>query len=548
MKQYISILTIFLLGLSMTSCDDFFSSDPDDKLLEKDYPSTRTELISGFLGISAKVQAVADHALLVEGIRGNLFEPTETATGEILDLYNYVDNLEGNQLANPAPYYEVILNANDYISHASGFYKNYSSSIDQAEFDALIAGALRYKTWAYSMIAKLYGEAIWVNDPLAKYQGLSDYPTLNLEAVMDSCINTLENGVVIEGRRIDGKARLNWGAIFGDNSVTSELNLFVPPAEALLTEFYLFKGNYQKVLENGFATLNLGLEHSSTAPSYQIGNTEYNGEWVDIFRKYVRHEHIFYVRYNYENKQTNRVLDYLSDDALCNYYLRPTEAIMDMFESQVSAFGQPGDKWRGIDRSIMRSRNNPANWIFWKYVSDPSSKGESYRGDLNISICRASDIHLWITEALVALDRLDAATVLFEQGVGSYYNPTDGTFRAPITDFPLCLRAGSSTTTNMGIRGRVELRTIATPMLRDTSLSDAEKKKIFFEMIVDETLLESVGEARGLFAMIRAAKYFNDPSIVADRVSAKYPIGKRGEIRAKLLNPENWFIKYDLKK
>jgi len=34
----------------------------------------------------------------------------------------------------------------------------------------------------------------------------------------------------------------------------------------------------------------------------------------------------------------------------------------------------------------------------------------------------------------------------------------------------------------------------------------------------------------------------NDPSFLAEKVSKKYPVGKREEIYNLLLNEENWFI------
>ncbi|MFR9166509.1 MAG: hypothetical protein ACLVKO_09945 [Dysgonomonas sp.] len=89
MKRYFNILFIVALGLIVSSCDDFFDVDPGDSLDGDDYPGSVTELYSGYMGVTAKVQAVADKAIFLEGLRGDFLEPTRNATDDMIDLYNY---------------------------------------------------------------------------------------------------------------------------------------------------------------------------------------------------------------------------------------------------------------------------------------------------------------------------------------------------------------------------------------------------------------------------------------------------------------------------
>lgn len=71
-------------------------------------------------------------------------------------------------------------------------------------------------------------------------------------------------------------------------------------------------------------------------------------------------------------------------------------------------------------------------------------------------------------------------------------------------------------------------------------------KKTFDIALVEETCMESAGEARSYFAMMRIAKRWNDPSILADRVSAKYTDAMKETVREYLQNEKNWYVHYQL--
>ncbi|GAB6011662.1 hypothetical protein [Viscerimonas tarda] len=568
MKRYINILIFILLGLSITSCDDFFGVNPDDKLLGEDYPSTLTELYSGYMGVAAKAQTVADQAIYLEGLRGNLLEPTQNATNEIIDLYNYSD-VSHSEFANPVGYYDVILNANDYLAHVTEYYEKNPTAIDQTTFDALIGGVLRYKAWAYLMLAKIYGEAVWLDDPLLQYKDITQYPTIGFDAVIDKCITLIETGIKINGRtgNITGKGRVRWSEILSTSE--SQWERFCPPAEALLTELYLFAGNYQKSIDNGFAMLRIGLEDSESKPSFQITLSDYNGDWKKIFRTYTRLETISLFLYDYDKNQSNHLIDYFYNGPSCKYLMRPTQAAIDLFRAQAQSGAGTGDTNRSFGGDGT-NRDNAASflfingdWVMWKYISSRDGAAQVFRGETPVQIYRASDIHLFLVEALLHVeravsdaagnvtykDRLTEAMALFEDGMAGYYDSKVKAFVSPFEDFPRTLYISSATEGyNVGVRTRVSLAKVGGPVVRNAALTLEEKRYALDKLVLDETYLESCGEARGLYAAIRMAKRWNDPSFVADRVSEKYPLGKREEIAQKLQNPANWFIKYDLKK
>ncbi len=539
MKKIEKITLVIAFAFLITSCESFFNVNPDDLLLEENYPSTVTELYSGYLGISAKVQVIADRVSFLEGLKGDFLEPTANATQDMIDIYN-LDEDNRNVLADPSGYYAIILNANDYIVHATKFYENNPTAIDETSFKAIVGGALRYKSWAYLMIAKIYGKSVWIDDPLAELQDIAKYPVLDFDQTINSCINLIETGIVINEKPINGKGIVKWSTIlFPDGTTDYSWDCIDPAPEILLGELYLYSGNYQLAFDNLLALLKIG----SADNRLEITKSEYNGEWIDLFKKYVRKEAIFLMTYDYNLKQTNNLVNYYSNTYPNKYYLRPTQVAMDRFRNQKQSNGNPGDNWRGENRSFKLENNE---WVVYKFLSAHLSSDYIYRNDVQINLYRASDLHLMLAEALGQLGRFEEALAFLDGGLETYYNSASGFFNAPFDIYPSTLYASGGDGTTQGIRTRVTMAKVAGSILKTPDPDQNKDKQFLDSLLVEEACLEFAGEGKALYTMIRMAKRWNDPSIVADRVSAKYPDGLKATVREKLMNPENWFIKRDL--
>ena len=89
----------------------------------------------------------------------------------------------------------MILNSNDYLEHVFEYKEKYPTVLSTSDYNGIIGGALRYKAWAYLMLAKIYGEAVYLDDPLATYQDLSQYPVLKFDGIIDKCIDLIETGM-----------------------------------------------------------------------------------------------------------------------------------------------------------------------------------------------------------------------------------------------------------------------------------------------------------------------------------------------------------------
>ena len=578
MKKIIYIVITFVSAISFSACSDFFDPKSDAYEKEEDYISEISELYSGYMGVTASVQDVADLASFLEGLRGDLLEPTRNAPSEIWSVYNY-DDIKSNSFADPKGYYKVIMNANDYLDQLFAYKAKNPSAVSQTTYKGLVGGVIRYKVWAYLMLARIYGEAVYFDESITSYSDITKYPLLNFDQIIEKCRDLMEVGI----NGIDGKGEVKWSEeLFptqGASPTSLSWNKICPPYEALLAEIYLNTGDYQKTKE---LCLSLIARYGRTEDAYQLNLSDYNSGWKSFGYAYSRQEHVVYMHYDYSLGQTNRYIDYYSTVSPSKYYLKPTAAAMYRFERQYNSGGVLNDKYRGSGVTYKKEGND---WVLQKFLGAHATSSLAMRNDVVISLYRASEIHLFLIEALVGLGQFNQALPLFNDGIGQYFNATEGEFTAPYKGYPETLYTTPSKPgdrANRGVRGRVDLQPVGLYALQSATASDTLKNICRLDsLILEEYCLEFAGEAKSLYAMNRIAKRWSNTaskswasewinnannegpeavakvnelwnggvrSVWASKIAAKYTdTGLASKVKGLLADPNNWFIKYDLK-
>jgi starch-binding outer membrane protein, SusD/RagB family len=542
MRKLIYIAAITVGSLTFSGCSDFFETNPDDILLGGDYIADINEFYSGYMGVASKVQKVADKAIILSELRGDLLQPTVNAPQGLWEIYNYnYDN--SNEYANPAGYYDIIVNANDYIRKSIEYKSANPNAIPDAVFDAFISGTIRFKCWAYLMLGKLYGQAIYYDDPMVEYQPNHSYPTLELDALIAQLMTLMTDGVTYaesgDSRQITGMLPFTFtDYLYPNGGGDLTWNLINPHPTVLKMELDIWMGNYDQVIDAAIEYI-----YDAGSKRYKVSIDDYNADWRAFFNKPPTsntREVINVVPFDYDNNQTHRLIQYFSPLEPNLFYLAPSQVAMDRFNRQLRKNKvDKGDNFRGNGCTFFFQNNN---WIIRKYSMANESPTTVYRNDIHIILYRASDVHLFLAEALNHKGLFREALAILNHGIKGYYEkyPTD--IRYPFNNAV----QKNSLALNIGLRGQVDL---AEDVPTADSIAEPERfMKQLDSLLVEETCLQFAAEGKSMFAMIRMAKKWNDPSIVADRVSAKYPEGKREQIRDLLLaDPKNWFVKYQLK-
>ncbi len=541
MRRTFFVCGIATMALTFGGCSDYFEVDTNDILLDKDYVKESNELYSGYMGVASKMQAIADQTVFLSDLRTDLLEPTVNAPQDLWDLYNFKEK-SGNSFANPRPYYDLIVNANAYLSKIIAYRKNNPTAIEEAHYQALISGTIRFKVWTYLTLGKLYGQVAYFDDPDLNLDKIGEIPVIGFDELIPRLISLMESGV--DG--VNGLYETNWGNILYPGVPANEQdlvwNMICPSPAPLRMELYLWNNDYQRVVDVGIPFI-----YDSGGRRYKIGNDDYNGEWVQVFtRDPITKTRVLInvVPYDFERNQTNRLISFFSNQEPSLYYLKPTEVAMQRHASQLRYDGHTlGDQYRGENYTYFFQNGQ---WVIRKFSRDREAVSEIYKNNVHIVIYRDADVHFFLIEALNNLGKFSEAEALLNDGIEQYVIRNVGNLQAPFDDEVM----NTELKRNWGIRRRVNLGPVYPQGLSkediDTEAEKLEYMEALDRLVVEETLMESAGEAKAYFALMRIAKRWNDPSILADIVSAKYPDGQKQQVRGHLMNEQNWFVKYPL--
>lgn len=576
-RIYKQILLAGLLVAMCTACSDFFETDNDTQLRGDDYIKEVGELYSGFLGIITKMQAIGDKAIYLTDTRAELLEPTENTPSELYSIYNYDDDLSGNSYADPAKYYDVIIACNDYLQKAKEYKDAHETSIDSDHYKGLISSAVRVKVWIYLTLGKIYGQAVWFDDPVHDKVDFSKYETKNLTEIMNACDDLLENGF----DRIDGKQLMKWGEWLdpseGSTSVSDEYkrwDMMVPEYFVLKAEIALWKNDGATASRLLLEEMNKAFESCpnnsgevkymrSGSYSSQYGRQYDNATPVNSATESV-------IMYDYQYNQKNSLLKHF--DYSGGYMLRAALPAVKRFKD--ITFNPPAnDKDRETsDRRFKTFKEITVDeeYAIQKYRGYNKAGHKIENDDVQISIYHTADLYFMLVEALNLQARFIPASVVMNNGVDTYFNSGDVTKGDPVmwqgftnqwTKFD---GRGYPDSGIRGVIGSLGIRDIweteeemndalvENPELEEeynlSGLTDVQQKikKHNDIELLKEALLELPCEGRTYPLMIRIAKRWNDYSIISRFVCEKYPLAKQSEIKNKIENNGAYFVPWDL--
>ena len=556
MKLKFKIITIFtvMCGITLSSCDNYFDIATEDMLDVSDAYKEKSTVYAGMMGLAATFRETADHHIILSELLGDLMKPTTSAPDECWDVYRYKAT-NGNNFASPAPYYKLIINCNDFLKHTIAYNKNYPSALATNVYRGMISSALTYRAWSYLQIGKIFGEAVYYDVVFTDDNEEMPSKVMKLDELVEELIYNLRNGV--DG--VNGFQTLDWNTLISpQNTYTDETWSRVSiAADVLLTELYLWAKDYTNAAKTA---LNYVSNSGSNFKLDIFQSNNNNMMWYKMFTSPFSSDAIkevcTYVPFNFEKRQTSNLQYYFSSLAPNVYYFMPTPYAQMRFLNQITGesknelTGETGlvrgsDTYRRSGTFIYENGKS----VIAKYHQDK----KNYEHDSPIYIYRAPEIYLMIAEALGGLGgetNIAAADSIISVGLKSSWKTDhfEKPFEAPIF--------GTSLNVFPGIRGRAKMGadfiryhvdTVIYPGKTEVEkIQKANREKFVLDsLIAEETALELAYEGKRWFSLMRIARNTENPAFLAQQAAKKFDTGESQLYEKWLMNPENWFIKWN---
>lgn len=530
MKQYRNITFSILLGLTLfTSCESLLEVEPEEVVLAENYlGDDAIDARSALFGILSQMQEIVGQYVVLGELRADLVDVNGNTEDELREISNH-EISEGNSYADFTTLYSIINNCNFALE-----------GIDREAYENELledyASILRVRTWAQMQIVINFGKLPYITKPIKTTDELDDeYPILDFDQAINQLIVNLQEITDVEN------------VTKYTNSLGFTVFNMIPDQDILLGDLYLWSGNnvmaathYKEFLDKNDGLYNLDTSNDTTL---SLNNGVYTAStgWPFIFiTDDVRTGAVInYVAFSEQFRQPNNSFSVISRQ------LSPSTSILTNWSNQSMAFeGVPvsaefGDEPVSDVRSVFSNTNFEENPLISKYQYEYFTWN------------RAAKIYLRYAEAINNLGHSEQALAILN---GIFNNPDVEPVDAPIFnnaesylnfDIDVYFTTNNNdepTSGDLGIRGRSSVA----PVGLDIDLTSSDAKNQVRDFILNECALELAFEGNRWEDLLRFAKTNNDPSILAEAVFNKFKdSGNEAQgatIRAKLMDPANWFL------
>lgn len=532
MKIKRNILLIGFTFFVLAGCKDFYDVKPTNKLASEDHYLLKSDVQNAAIGIYSSIRPAAERLLILSELMSDMATTTPNSSEQLYQIDRFTAK-PSYDLVNPKPFFNLIVNCNDFIKRAPEYRKKDSTNLSNAEYQAHMLNAYSARAWAYLNIAKLYGSVPYFEDNLTSVEKLNDpslYTVLTFEQTVKKLIDQLEAITVTYPNPMVDIA----GAFPGVDASWNRIPINI---QAVKMELYLWKAafaheqglnspDYQTAFQIGVQLLD-----KDKSDNFKLTATYSNGSWVSIFTNGVTSSlGEFYTGAGYQKSanQQNSLQYLFSNTAPNSYQIAPTTKCINLFKSQ-------NDTWRGENYSFKNSTTLPE-------INKYSLGKTAYSLDAGIFITRAPEIFLMLSEGLNGLNLTNEALVLINQGLKPLYNAQTKTYTAPVdpnyTFTPTFLN-------NIGIRGRVALNSLAMKPVdtnKDGLVNAADSVLQVHNFIAQETASELSFEGKRWFTLMRIALQRNDNAFLANEIAGSFSAGEADAIRNRLMDSKKWFL------
>lgn len=283
-----TILAIFILFVSVSSCDNYLDLRPQDGIVRDEFWKTKEDIQAAVIGIYSSLLnsppgvddlTMTQYLFMYGELRGDMIAPGGNVTEDERDIMNS-NIIASNELTNWSAFYRTINYCNTVIDLAPAV-KDLDPTLTQTQLNHFLSEALAIRAYLYFTLARTFRDV-----PLKLKATLSDadnfqIPTSTQAVVFEQVIKDLklaeEYGVEDYGDNASNRGRITTYAInamqadvylwteryqeavdAADKVIASPRFKLIPASSSWFTNVYARGNSTESIFEFQYTTSNLG--------------------------------------------------------------------------------------------------------------------------------------------------------------------------------------------------------------------------------------------------------------------------------------------------
>jgi hypothetical protein len=530
------------------------------------------------VGIYGKFMGLADRYVILNELRGDLLDYTINADEALRQISTHTV-AAGNPYASPKPFYEVIINCNDVLENFQVMVKD--KKMTEAEFNQRYSDIGALRSFLYLQLGIHFGEVPYVTSSLKDIDAVrntSNFPRLTFNVLLDSLIRFTEalpfKDIYPAGTNLN---------ITVDGYQTQK---FYVNKKIILGDLHLWRGNYTKAAEwyrLVMETATQGVVNGNYYSQYKVGwdsngdidhyvtytragdatTLVYNSQWRFMFEQPYGssgfdREWVWVLPFDSKFKPDNSLVKLFSPIG-GNYLVKPSQEIIDLWDGETQRPAQglsiPYDARKLLSTSTIAGQPVAMKYLYNYLNYTNLAPFNLLTKNGKWFLFRQTQMHMRFAEAANRAGKYRLAWGFLNSGIAGAY-PAPGSdvtlYHNTLSEaYPYNFDARNSGSSgvpfyrsdwyrNIGIRARANLVDMAVPA--------ADSLLTIENGLLKETALENAFEGTRWPDLLRIALRRNDPSIIADKIYNKIlkdGSGNAAAVRAKLMNPANWYLPFN---
>ena len=384
-----TILAIFFVFISVTSCDDYLDLRPQDGIIREEFWKTKEDIQAAVIGMYSSLlnspPGVSDlpmsQYLFMHGeLRGDMIAAGPNVTEDQRDIMNS-NIMPSNDLTNWAIFYRTINYCNTIIDLAPAV-KQKDPTLTQTQLNNFLSEALAIRAYLYFTLARTFKDV-----PLKLTATLTDEDNFQLPVTPQKEVFAQ---IIKDLKLAEEYAVTDYGDVASNHG-----RITVYAINAMLTDVYLWNDNFQEAFD--------AADKVNKSGKFGLITVSNNTWFNTVFAKGNSPESIFEFQYTKTN-----LGPFYNIFSLRPQFLASATVLEDVYGVN---FENPNDKDIRGDRTALVAGTNE----IYKYTGlDNDTRKELQDADTHWFVYRYTDVLLMQAEALAELNRGPEALAIIE--------------------------------------------------------------------------------------------------------------------------------------